>query len=262
MTRIILIATMLAVIASLFNGCSTNTDSSLQTVLDSGQLVVGLDENFPPMGFRDDKGNLIGFDIDLAREVCKRLGISLKLQPIEWNRKEDELYSGRIDCIWNGMSVSADRRESMLLSQPYLENELVFAVRSYSSIQNINDLRGHKVGVQSGSTTYEVIKDSEIYEDIEVVSQRDNLTLLEQLKNGEIDAALIDSCVIYYIARNSEDFVLLSGALAKEEIAIGFRKEDVELRNKIQDTLSQMREDRTLDRISEKWFGSDITIVR
>lgn len=259
-TKTILI--IAAAVLLLLGGCGRKMDLSFDKVRYSGELVVGLDENFPPMGFRDESGELIGFDIDLAREVCKRLGIRLTLCPIEWDRKEEELDSGRIDCIWNGLSVTEERAETMLLSEPYLKNELVFALRSYSDIQNTGDLRGKTVGVQSGSTAADAIKEADIFDDISVVYQKDNLTLLDQLKNNELDAVLIDSISIYYIASNSEDFVLLSGALSSEDIAIGFRKDDEELKRKIQEKLSEMKSDGTLSEISEKWFGYDITIIR
>lgn len=258
--EIFIFLTVFAILMS--TGCSIQKDPSFDNIMKHGELVVGLDENFPPMGFRNEEGELIGFDIDLAREVCDRIGVKLTLKPIEWDKKEDELYSGNIDCIWNGLSVTQERAERMLLSEPYLEDELVFAVRTYSDIQKVSDLKGMTVGVQSGSTTSEVIKESDIYDDISVVYQKDNMTLLKKLKDGELDAVFIDSVSIYYIASNSEDFVLLPGVLSTEDLAIGFRKNDTELRNRIQEELSQMKSDGTLAGISEKWFGSDITTIR
>ena len=237
-------------------------DESLKNIIDNGELVLGLDENFPPMGFRDETGEITGFDIDLAKEVCDRLDVELKCQPIDWDKKEDILNAGDIDCIWNGLAVTDERRESMLLSEPYIENEVVFAVARNSNVKKLDDLKGKKVGVQSGSSAFDVIKETKIYDDMILMPADDNVTLLNELKAGEIDAVFLDSIVIYYIARESDDYVLLRQSFSDEGMAVGFRKGDAALRNKIQETLSDMKADGKLAEISEKWFGSDITIVR
>ena len=247
------------------SGCretNLSKDRSLDAVLDKGQLVLGLDENFPPMGYRDEDGVIKGFDIDLAREVCNRLGVELVCRPIDWDKKEEILNSGEIDIIWNGLSVTDERKENMLLSEPYLENELVFAVAKGSDIKSVDDLKGKKVGVQSGSSSSDAIKEVSFYKDITVVNVDDNVTLLNKLRSGEIDSVFLDSIFIYYTARNSEDYVLLRQSFMDEKMAIGFRKGDEKLKNRIQEIMSEMRADGTLSDISSEWFGSDITIVR
>ena len=109
-------------------------DASLQYILDKGELILGLDETFPPMGYRDANGDIIGFDIDLATEVCSRLGVKLKLQPINWDSKEMELNGKTIDCIWNGMSITDERISGMDLSTPYIANKQIIIVKSDSGI--------------------------------------------------------------------------------------------------------------------------------
>ena len=249
-------------------GCNTDTpeeqpDVSLQAVLDAGKLVLGLDASFPPMGFTDEEDNIVGFDIDVAEEVCKRLGVELVKKPINWEEKEVLLNAGEIDCIWNGMSVSAARAESMNLSGSYMKNEMIFVVRKDSDVKSINGLKGRTVGVQSGSTAQELLQKSKIYEDINVTSLSDNVTLLNVLANDELDAVFLDSVVAYYyIGSLSEDFLILPGNLGEEEYAVGFRKKDQALRDKVQDILDEMRRDGKLAEISVKWFGSDITTLK
>ncbi len=250
-----------------FAGCAdknkNNGDQSLQKVLDAGKLVLGLDENYPPMGFRDESGEIVGFDIDMAQEVCNRLGIDLVKQPIEWGKKEDELNSGNIDCIWNGMSVSPERSASMCLSRSYLRSELVFVVMADSGIEDVQQIKGKKVGVQAGSTTEDELKDSTLMPDITIVKYGDNKELMQELEEGKIDVAFIDSIsTYYYSSMTDERLSILPTVFSREELAIGFRRDDHALRDKIQEIIYEMNEDGTVKRISEKWFGKDITIIK
>ena len=123
------------------------TDESLQKVKDKGEFVLGLDDSFPPMGFRDDNNEIVGFDIDVAKAVCEKLGVTLKLQPIAWSSNIMELNSGNIDCLWNGMSIDAERQEAMTLSEPYMTNRMVFVVVNSSEAQSQQDLIGKTIGV-------------------------------------------------------------------------------------------------------------------
>ena len=249
------------------SGCSdrdkNNTDPSLQKVLDARQLVLGLDENYPPMGYRDESGKIVGFDIDMADEVCNRLGIELVTQPIEWDQKEDDLNSGKIDCIWNGMSVSPERARAMCLSQSYLRSALVFVVMSDSDVKEVHDIEGKKVGVQLGSTTEDELRESKLITDITLVGYVDNQQLMQDLEQGKIEVAFIDTISSYYYSSKSDErFYVLPESFAKEELAIGFRKDDHALRDKVQEVIGEMKADGTLKSISEKWFGEDITIVK
>ena len=265
--RKLAVVVMISLLMLYIAGCAGREkdtgDRSLQKVLDAGELVLGLDENYPPMGYRDESGQIVGFDIDMAEEVCSRLGIRLVTHPIEWDKKEEELDSGNIDCIWNGMSVSPERSASMCLSRSYLRSELVFVVLSDSDIKEVHDMKGKTVGVQLGSTTEDELKSSALMPDITIVGYGDNKELMEDLEAGKVDVAFIDTIsTYYYSSKSNERFYILSTVFSREELAIGFRKEDNALRNKIQETIDEMSADGTLKSISEKWFGSDITIVK
>ncbi|MGN1129085.1 MAG: transporter substrate-binding domain-containing protein, partial [Candidatus Flemingiibacterium sp.] len=184
-------------------------DNSLQYILDKGELVLGLDDSFPPMGFSDSKtGEIVGFDIDLAEEVCKRLGVKLKKQPISWEAKEIELSSKNIDVIWNGMSVTPERVENMFLSKPYVANAQVIIVPEGSDIKTRADLAGKKVGLQKGSSALEAVQaDTETYNAIinggEIIEFDENLTAYLDLKAGRIDAFVVDKVVGEYIIKNN-----------------------------------------------------------
>lgn len=236
-------------------------DNSLQKVLDSGEFILGLDATFKPMGYTDENDEIVGFDIDCAEEVCSRLGVKLVKQPIDWDTKEQDLDSGKIDCIWNGMSINASRQEVMNLSEPYMKNEMVFVVTADSTIASQADLDGKTVAVQSGSTAQEILEGAGL--NITENALATNVECLQQLELNLVDAVFMDSVVANYeIKESGKNYVLLSDGLEEEEYAIGFRKNDQALRDKVQQTLSEMKADGKLGEISEKWFGSDITTVQ
>ena len=238
-------------------------DQSLQNILDKGELVLGLDASFPPMGFTDENNEIIGFDIDVAQEVCNRMGVELVKQPINWDTKEEDLKVGKIDCIWNGMSINPARAEAMNLSEPYMKNEMIFVVPADSEIKSMDDLEGKTVGVQTGSTAQEILEAWDKFDTITESPLEENVTALSQMELGFSDAVFLDSVVAnYFITSNNKDYVILDGNLEAEEYAVGFRKEDQALRDEVQKTLSEMKADGALGEISTKWFGSDVTTVQ
>ena len=215
------------------------------------------------MGFSDENNEIVGFDIDVAQAVCDKMGVTLVKQPIVWDAKEQDLESGRIDCVWNGMSISPSRAEAMNLSDPYMENEMIFVVPSDSDIKSLDDIKGKTVAVQLGSTAEEILANADFANDITTTPLEDNVTALQQLELGFSDAVFMDSVVAnYLITSEGKDFVILPEGLEKEEYAIGFRKGDQALRDEVQNTLSELKADGTLGEISTKWFGSDITTVK
>ena len=234
-------------------------DGSLQKVLDAGRFVLGLDADFPPMSFTDGWGTLTGFDIEMVQEVCKRLGVEFVKRPIDWTKKEEELNGGTIDCV-GGLLITPGRAERMNMSEPYIKEALIFVVPGNSAARSLNDLKGKKIGVQSGSKPQEAL---DIYKDVSVVALKDNLTILQELKRGTLDAGLVDSVTAYYfVALSNERYFVLPERLGEEKFAIGFRKNDKALRDKVQEIINEMKADGTLGKISERWFDSDITIVR
>ncbi len=175
-------------------------DTSLEDLKSRGKFVLGLDDSFPPMGFRDENNEIVGVDIELAAEVCKRLGVELVVQPINWDSKELELTSGKIDCIWNGMTVTDERIEAMFLSKPYLDNRQVVIVEEGSKIAQVSDLAGKTVGLQKGSSAREAFDANPIASQVkEVVEYEDNVSAFLDLQAGRIDALLVDEVAGNYI---------------------------------------------------------------
>lgn len=268
-TRFLAAAAALSMIA-VSAGCgkensseSSKEDNSLQEVLDSGKFVLGLDATFKPMGYTDENDEIVGFDIDVAEEVCERMGVDLVKQPINWDTKEEDLDAGRIDCIWNGMSVNPSRAEAMNLSDPYMKNAMVFVVPADSDAKEMSDLADAAIGVQNGSTAQTILEGSEIGSSCSIQAMATNIEALQQMEFGFVDAVFLDSVVAEYeINSSGKDYVILPDGLEEEEYAIGFRKNDQKLRDEVQKILGEMKADGTLGEISTDWFGSDITTVK
>lgn len=257
---------VLLVMVLALSGCkkAKDTDDSWEAVKAKGEFVLGLDDSFPPMGFRDENGEIVGFDIDLAKEVCSRLGINLRLQPINWSAKEQELNTKNIDCIWNGLTITPERREVILFTKPYMNNRQVLVVRADSGYTTLADFAGKKLGLQAGSSANDALDSAAEFKASlgEVVAFDDNMTALMDLELGGVDVVLMDEIVArFYIQQRSKNYRVLEEALASEEYGVGFRKEDRKLMEKIEETLMAMAEDGTMAAISARWFGEDITVL-
>lgn len=241
----------------------TEGDNSLQKVKDAGQFILGLDATFKPMGYTDENGEIVGFDIDVAEEVCNRLGVKLVKQPINWDTLTTDLNVGKCDCIWNGLSINEERQEKMNLSEPYMKNAMVFVVKGDSTVAKMDDLKGKKISVQNGSSAQTILENSAIKDDITISPIATNVEALQQLELGVVDAVFLDEVVADYEIKNSgKDYKKLAEGLEEEQYAIAFRKNDQALRDAVQKTLGEMKADGKLGEISTKWFGSDITIVK
>ena len=230
---------------------------------DSGTLIVGFDQDFPPMGFVGDDGEYTGFDLELAQEVAKRLGLEYKAQPIAWDSKDMELESGNIDCIWNGFTMTG-REDDYTWTEPYMANQQVFVVANDSDINSQADLAGKIVEVQADSSAEAALKEApELTATFkELLTTADYNTAFMDLEQGAVDAIAMDVIVAgYQIQQRNADFKILDDSLSEEEYGVGFKKGNTELRDKVQSTLEEMAEDGTLQEVSEKWFSKDVTTI-
>ncbi len=252
------------IILGVILGLKIKDKNLKETMIEKEYFVLGLDDSFPPMGYRDDTNEIVGFDIDVAKEVCKRMDVELKLQPISWDAKEQELNSGNIDCIWNGMSKTDEREKTMTLSDSYMKNSMIFVVKNETVYESVEDLKGKKIGVQSGSSAEELLAETEIYGELkEIISYADNMTAFMDMEANQTDAVFVDEVLAnYYIASNNKNYKVIYTNLEAEEYVIGFRKQDTELCNKVNNILSEMKNDGSLAEISERWFGKDVTTIK
>ena len=255
---------MIMVLGTLvMTGCGGSSDKSA----DKDTLVVGLDDTFAPMGFRDENGDLVGFDIDLANAVGEELGMKVEFKPIDWDAKEIELKSGTIDCVWNGMSVTPERKESMALTDKYLNNKIVLMTLKTSSIDvtDASQLANLKIGTQADSAALEMLKSNEAYD-----SFKDNImeydtydTAIMDLKAGpdRVDVIAVDQVLGEYTNKNlGGEMKECSYDLGDDYYVIGFAKDNTELRDKVNDAIGKLYENGEAAKISESWFGKDIVV--
>lgn len=252
---------------------SAAADDSWDKIVEKGEIVLGMDDAFPPMGYTDTTtGEIIGFDVDVATEVFSRLGVELKLQPIEWSTKEMEFDGGNVDLLWNGYSYTEERAEKQTLSDAYMKNNQVILVKEDSSYQSLADLAGKSLGVQSDSSAESALESEEATEFREslgeIVPIDDYSKAILEIQNGLIEAIAIDEVVArFYLTNDPGAYRILEKedgtveSLAVEDYVIGFRKGDQALCDKVNETLKEMKADGTLAEISEKWFGEDVTTI-
>lgn len=225
------------------------------------KVVVGLDDNFPPMGFRDEKNELVGFDIDMAREAAQRMGLTMEFKPIDWSAKEAELAGKRVDMLWNGLTITDQRKEKIAFSSPYMENHQIIVVLTQSGIKTKADLAGKVVGAQDGSSAVDAIKKDEAVAKSfkQLKTFGDNVTALMDLSAGRLDAVVVDEVVgRFHVAKKAEEYSVLEENFGVEEYGVGLRKDDTELLARLNTAMDGMKKDGKAAEIATKWFGKDI----
>lgn len=255
MKRMLLFVGVSVMTLFVLAACGTSKHNSANNDV----LVIGVDDKFAPMGFRDENNELTGFDIDYAKAAAEHMGMEVKFQPIDWKTKETELSSGRIDLIWNGYTITEERKGKVLFTKPYLKNAQVVATLTDSSIEKLDDLSGKKVGLQGLSSASDALSANPVHDKVKSISEyADNVLALTDLKAGRVDAVVIDEVVIdYYMSKDEGTFKVIGESLAPEEYGVGVKKGNEELLDKLQAALDKMNEDGSASDISTKWFGED-----
>jgi len=261
-----LLALILALSLVLLSGCGSKDSGEDNSAKAEGdQFVVGFDAEFPPYGYKNDEGEYVGFDLEVAQEVCERNGWEYVAQPIDWDSKDSELNSGTIDCIWNGFTMTG-REDQYTFSDPYIDNSQVVVVKADSGISSLKDLAGKVVAVQTDSSAESCLADSQAdlaatFADTDV--QKDYNTCFLNLESGAVDAIAMDVGVAdYQIAQRGSGYVKLDENLSTEQYAVGFKLGNEALRDQVQKTLDEMMADGTFQKIAEKWGLSDMLITK
>lgn len=266
MKKIALLVMTIIAVSLLLAGCGSSKSTSAKVtneIKEKGEFVVGLDASFPPMGFKNEKGEIVGFDIDLAKEAAKRMGLKVSFKPVDWDGVLMSLNNKDIDVIWNGLTITQERQQKINFSKPYLQNRQIIVVQANSDIKTKQDLAGKVVGLQLGSSSETALSgDAETAKSIkEVKKYSDNTEALMDLKAGRVDAVVVDEVVgRYYIAKKPGDYKVLEDNFGKESYGVGIRKSDSAFKAELDKVLDEMKADGTADKISKTWFGESIIL--
>jgi len=260
MFRKMLLLVALTGLTAIFAISAFAGDGSWDRVKKDGKLVIGLDDSFPPMGYRQADGKLVGFDIDAADELAKRLGIKIDWQPTAWDGVIHSLNAKKFDCIWNGMTITDERAKEVAFTKPYImDGQIAIVNFKEKRFKGLKDLKNYKAGTQKGSSGLQAVKKL-ANAPTELKEYEDYPKALLDLEAGRIDVVVVDNVTGRdMIAKRPGKFKLLPGMISKEPFGVAFRKDDVELREMVQKTLDKMVKDGAMAKISRKWFAEDIT---
>ena len=266
MKKILFICMAMAMSIMLIAGCGGSGQKNQSQ--GGGKIVIGLDDNYPPMGFKDENNEITGFDVDLAKEASKRLGREVEFKAIDWSSKEAELKSGRVDILWNGLDITEKRKENMLFSNPYMDNKQIIFVRkgSAAGIKSEADLAGKAVGTQSGGTAEEYLdKNTKFTSNMkEYKKYSDYISAFMDLENGRLDVVVADEVTgRYYMQKHADKLEAIDVVVGPvTQFGFAFKKDNQKLRDEVQKVFDEMKADGTVAKISEKWFGKDITLQK
>lgn len=246
---------------------SAGTEAAVETEAAEAErttFTVGFDAEFPPYGYKDEAGEYVGFDLDLARAVCEKNGWEFVAQPIDWDAKDMELSSGAIDCIWNGFTMNG-REDAYTWSVPYIDNSQVFVVPAESGIASKADLAGKVVGVQKDSSALAALNDEENADlkasFTDLVEYADYNTAFMDLEAGAIEALAIDIGVAsYQIESRGDGYVMLEEPLSTEQYGIGFLKGNDALKDTVEKTLLALNDEGVVAQTAEK-YGIDTSMI-
>ena len=241
----------------LLTGCGGNSDIK-------SKVVIGIDDEFAPMTFRAENGEIVGFDIDLAKEAARRLNIEIEFKPIDWNNKRMEITSRNIDMIWSGCDVMDEYKEYMIFGKPYMDNRQIVLVKKDSNlnIRSEYELEDKIVGTQAGSNSEDyVAQNAKLLNSLrDFKTYQSCINGFNALEGGEIDALIVDEIAgRYEITKNADKFKAMEVTIGDVTVfGVGFRKDNEELRDKVQKVFDEMIKDGTAQKISMQWFGADL----
>ena len=247
-------------------GCESSGDSDWDYIEKKGTLVVGITYNMP-MNYKDDNGELTGFETEFTTEVCKRLGVKPEFQLIEWSKKEMELKSKTIDLVWNGLTVTEDRKKEFLFTTSYLKNKQVTVVKKENADKypDTKAMANIKIAFEGGSAGEDIVKDDENLIGCTPINCEAQINALMEVKAGTADACIVDYTLGRALTKEGSDYadlvVLENIPNTDEEYAIGARMEDTETVKKINDIIEELAKDGTLKAIAKKYDLEDALLV-
>ncbi|MEL5718753.1 transporter substrate-binding domain-containing protein [Treponema pedis] len=242
-----------------------NYDISLAKILVKKELIIGLEYNLPPfcqISLLSQEIN--GYDIDLIKETCSRMGVKPVFKNIDWAKKDELLRTGEIDCIWSCFSYTADRAKAYTLSMPYIKTATIITVMEKSPYKTLKDLKNKTIGMQDGSSMRSALETLSIKYGvpINVALYPTSSDALIAMELGQVDGVAHDVLVVdSIINKNRRPYRIIPEALAADECVIAFRLGDIALKNAVESVLKDMAKTDFFERASKKWFGSNISLI-
>ncbi len=255
-------------LSAAISGCSDTAEKSdFEQVQEAGKMVIGI-TLFNPMNYYDDNNELVGFDTDLAKAVGEKLDLDIEFTEINWDSKEIELNSRNIDCIWNGMCITEDRKQTMSISDPYLKNTQAMVMKADKADIYVKDPSGATVIAEQGSTGEGKINGTIEDDETVVVSAKDffaNSTYipadsmakaLMEVEAGTADIALVDSVCAYGMVGEGTDYpdlvVNIDNNFGDQEYGIAFRQGS-DITEKVNEAIKELMDDGTVAEIAAKY---------
>ncbi|MBQ1452567.1 MAG: transporter substrate-binding domain-containing protein [Ruminococcus sp.] len=263
----VLALVMVCVFATLMLvGCGSSNKTDWDYIKDKGEMVIGM-TLFEPMNFKDANGEMTGFETEFAQAVCEELGVKAKFQEINWDSKEVELKSKTIDCIWNGMTITDERKQNMSISTPYMENKQVMVVKKdkveqYATAEGV---KGASVIAEAGSAGEEVAQGDEFFKEAKYVSGKSQAMSLMEVKAGTSDIAIIDFIMAKGSIRPDSDYsdlaIIESKSFAPEQYGAAFRK-DSNTTEKVNEAMQKVADSGKLKEIADKYNLTDMLLLK
>ena len=251
-----IVVSMLLLALMILAGCGGEQNAK--------KIVIGIDDDFAPISFYNEQNELVGFDVDLARETFKRMGVAVEFKTIDWDKKREAITSGNVDLIWDGLDIIDERKEYMIFTEPYMDDRQIFLIRKGDDqeIYSEGDLNGKAVGMQAGSSAESYLEENKALKNNlkEFKTYKKFRDGIKSLKNKDIDVFICDELIARYEMNMNPDQLEIINVKTGfvTEVGIGFPKESIELRDKVQKTFNEMIKDGTAKKISEKWFNADL----
>ena len=276
----VMLSALMAVTA--LTGCSggsgnSNSDTKTNTsqtssadwdyIKNKGELVIGI-TYFEPMNYKDNSGKLTGFETEFAESVCKELGVKPVFQKIDWDSKEVELKSKTIDCIWNGLTITDERKANMDISVPYMENKQVMVTKKENAekFTKAENLKDATVVAEKKSAGEDVAKEYEFFKDASYVSVDSQAKALLEVKSGTADIAVIDYVMSIGTLSSGSDYsdlqVVEGKDFAPEQYGVAIRKDSTETLKKLNEAMQKVSDDGTLDKIGKKYNLDSLLILK
>lgn len=266
MKRILALFAAMIMMTAALAGCGqkADSDSDLSYIQNKGEMTIGI-TIFAPMNYYDDNNKLIGFETEFAEAVCEKLGVKPNFVEIKWDSKETELASKNIDCIWNGLTITDERKTNMALTQPYMSNKQILVAKADKAAAAAKSVDGLAISAEQGSTGESVVQENEFFKGANFTAVDDQAKALLEVESGVADAAVVDYVMSIGSIGEGTDYADLKIAdkdlESTEDYGIAFRKGS-DMASKVDEIISGLAADGTLNKIAEKYKLQDLVVAK